>query len=171
MKETIASTWIYQLVIAFVLIFVSFLILSLTYSKTFKTKNELLNIIEKYEGVNSNSIEIINNYLTYNSYKTKNNCPTTGGQWLGAANIKKGSKLEKVVEGKKYYYCVNKKVTNKAESKGYSSKMYYQVKIFFKFNLPIIGDISTFTVDGTTNNIFLNKDVFDDIYRQTTKGV
>ena len=66
MRQAIGSTWILQLVIVFILIFVAFLALSINYTKAYKIKNELLSIIEKYEGVNSGengSISIINNYL------------------------------------------------------------------------------------------------------------
>lgn len=164
MRETIASTWIYQLVIIFILLFVAFLILSLTYSKNYKTKNELINIIEKYEGVNVRSIQLINNYLSYNGYKTKGKCPT-GELWVGLEDLN-STKLTKTVKGQKYFYCLNKKYSNKQPSsksssgKVIKSKMFYQVKTFFKFNLPVLGDIYTFAVDGTTNDIFQGTDLF-----------
>lgn len=164
MRTAIGSTWIYQLVIIFILLFVSFLILSLTYSKNYKTKNEIINIIEKYEGVNSKSIQIINNYLIYNNYGTKGSCPTTGN-WMGVTDLK-STKLEKTRSGVKYYYCLNKKwhksssKTDSTSSLHVKSKMYYQTKTFFKFNLPVLGDLYTFTVDGTTNDIFEGTDLF-----------
>ena len=68
MRESIGATWILQLVIIFMLIFVAFLALSVNYTKAYKIKNEVVTIIEKYEGVSSKkegSIEIINNYLRY----------------------------------------------------------------------------------------------------------
>lgn len=162
MKDTIASTWIYQLVIVFILMFVAFLILSLTYSKNYKTKNEIINIIEKYEGVNTNSVQIINNYLSYNGYKVKGKCPDN---WMGSLDLE-SARLEKVQKGTKYYYCVNKK-WNKSTTTGNTSrllksKVFYQIKTFFKFNLPLLGDIYTFTVDGTTNDIFEGPDLFSE---------
>jgi len=162
MRETIASTWIYQLVIIFILMFVAFLVLSLTYSKNYKTKNEIINIIEKYEGVNVKSVQIINNYLIYNNYKIKGRCPAGSG-WKGVTDLD-STKLEDVDSDTKYYYCINKKYSSKKanEKKGsiVKSKMFYQIKIFFKFNLPVVGDIYTFTVDGTTNDIFDGTDLF-----------
>ena len=165
MRETIGSTWIYQLVIVFVLIFVAFLILS--FSKNYKTKNEMINIIEKYDGVNTKSIKIINNYLS-NGNRVKGKCPANGN-WIGVKSLDSNNmEIEKVESGTKYYYCINKKwsktkYVNDANNttKVVKSKMFYQIKIFFKFNLPIIGNIYTFTVDGTTNDIFVNNDIFD----------
>ena len=49
MKEVYGSTWTLQLMIGFILLFVAFLTLTITYSKVFKLKNEVLSIIEKYE--------------------------------------------------------------------------------------------------------------------------
>ena len=51
MRQAIGSTWILQLVIIFMLIFVAFLALSINYTKAFRVKNELVTMIEKYEGV------------------------------------------------------------------------------------------------------------------------
>ena len=68
MRQAIGTTWIMQLVIIFMLIFVAFLALTINYTKAFKIKNELVTIIEKYEGLNygtsnqSGSIDLINNY-------------------------------------------------------------------------------------------------------------
>lgn len=165
MRETIASTWIYQLVIIFILMFVSFLVLSLTYSKNYKTKNEMISIIEKYEGVNVKSLQIINNYLSYNGYRVKGKCPS-GENWRGIESLE-STNLRKPESGKKYYYCINKK-HQKADASSTSSrnatilksKMYYQIKIFFKFNIPLLGEIYTFTVDGTTNDIFDGNDLY-----------
>ena len=47
MRQAIGTTWILQLVIIFMLIFVAFLSLSLNYTKAFKIKNEIITTIEK----------------------------------------------------------------------------------------------------------------------------
>ena len=168
MRETIASTWVYQLVIIFVLIFVAFLVLSLTFSKNYKTKNEMINIIEKYDGVNTKSLQIINNYLSNGKGRVKGKCPTSGN-WIGVKSLDSTNlEVEKATQGTKYYYCINKKwskstyqLDSNKTTKVVKSKMFYQIKIFFQFNLPIVGNIYTFTVDGTTNDIFVNPDIFD----------
>ena len=164
MRETIGSTWIYQLVILFILIFVSFLILALTYSKSFKTKNEVLNIIEKYEGVNKDSVAIINNYLTTSGYKTMGGCPDDhdGAYWIASNNLEATS-LVKAKTNEKYYYCLKRKNSSKPSTgKTLSSKfVFYEVALFYKFNLPVIGNISTFTVNGVTSDIIGTKDLYD----------
>jgi len=163
MRESIASTWVYQLVIIFILIFVSFLTLSLTYSKAFKNKNELLNIIEKHEGVTVDTIGVINNYLVANGYKATNKCPQNDGYaWYGVSDIySENITFENSVAGRKYYYCIRRQ-----KSKASGNKVYYELKVFFRFNLPIVENIGTFTVDGTTSDIFETKDLF---YNARTK--
>lgn len=172
MRETVASTWVYQLVIIFILIFVAFLVMSLSYSKTYKTKNELINIIERSEGVNTRSVQIMNNYLKSVSYATKGNCPV-GESWMGATSLSNTADFKKTVNGTKYYYCINKKWNNDSLNKKsitsksgkntityVKSKMFYQIKIFYHFNLPVLGDFFTFSIGGTTNDIFTGSDMF-----------
>ena len=85
MRESIGTTWVLQLVILFILLFVGFLTLSLNYSKSYKVKNELLSVIEKYEGLTTDSVKIINNYLSKNGYKTMGKCGDDG--WYGTKSI------------------------------------------------------------------------------------
>ena len=149
MRQAIGSTWILQLVIVFILIFVAFLALSINYTKAYKIKNELLSIIEKYEGVNSGengSISIINNYLRYNSYGTKGTCENEG---FGATSLDSNTLVE-ADEKTKYYYCVKKVNTSNLT---FEDRASYEIETFFKFNLPLLGDIFTFRVTGKTIDI------------------
>lgn len=155
MREAIGGTWITQLVIIFMLIFVAFLALSLNYSKAFQMKNEMLTMIEKREGLttgSNGSIALINNYLTYNGYHVKKSCKI--GTY-GVSDLK-GTTIERVANnGKNYYYCVEK---IQSPSSKYKNKVYYKVEMFFYFNLPVIGDIFKFTINGTTNDILIPAD-------------
>ena len=144
MRESIGSTWILQLVIVFMLIFVAFLALSINYTKAYKIKNELLSIIEKYEGLNSKdngSISIINNYLRYNSYGTMGTCDAES---FGATSLDSNS-LVPTSDNTKYYYCIKKINTSNMT---FPDRASYEIETFFKFNLPLLGDIFTFRVTG-----------------------
>lgn len=50
MRESIGGTWIMGIVMLFIVLFASFLALSINYTKAFRVKNEIINIIEKHEG-------------------------------------------------------------------------------------------------------------------------
>ncbi len=139
MREAFGSTWTFQLVLIFMLIFACFLTLVISYSKAYSLKNEALSIVEKYEGVTTTSLEIINNYFHENGYRTKGDCPEG---YMGAVDLE--GNYSKVDSGNKYYYCFQ-------EEKSEKGTIYYNIRVFFKFNLPVIGDITTFKIEGRTN--------------------
>ena len=152
MRESVGSTWTLQLVIGFILLFVAFLTLSLSYSKSYKIRNETLSIIEKYEGLTSESIGIINNYMTYSGYKATGNCPDG---WYGVEDLASTSMPVLASSDKKYYYCV-------AKHDVYHKRSYYELKVFFKFNIPVLGDFTTFSITGTTID-FISADSYSSI--------
>jgi len=161
MRQAIGTTWVFQLVIIFMLIFVAFLSLSLNYTKAFRIKNELITTLEKFEGLTfkdsgkeMGSVKIINNYLTYNNYGSMGTCDLGA---YGSTNLQSVS-LEEVEKGKKYYYCV-KKIDRGDVS--LPKRARYEIKIFFKFSLPVIGDLFTFSSEGETIDINHSVDDID----------
>src|SRR5574344_713052 len=118
-------------------------------------------MIERYEGLTDTGITVIDNYLQTSGYSQMGHCPAG---WIGAKN------LEGIVNGfewvndtgSNYYYCINK-VTGYHTL--YPQRSYYRVKLFFKFELPVLGQISTFDVDGQTSEIDYTYDN-DIIYKQ-----
>ncbi len=155
MREAIGGTWIIQLVIIFMLIFVAFLALSLNYSKAFQIKNDMLTMIEKKEGITTTddgSIALINNYLLSSGYRVRHSCPENS---YGVSNLE-STAIESVSDtGKQYYYCVQK---ISSPSTNHPDKVFYRINVFFYFNLPVIGDIFRFDISGTTNDIIYPAD-------------
>lgn len=147
MREVSGTTWTFQMIILFILIFAAFLTLVLNYSKAYDVKNEFLTIVEKYDGVTTDSLEIIDSYLSERGYKTTGKCPVSNDMevWYGASSLNSADAPEEVESKKNYYYCYN------VESKGNS--IYYNVILFYKFNLPVIGEVATFKIKGKTNSI------------------
>lgn len=138
MREVSGSTWVFQLMIVFILIFACFLCLVINYSKAYRVKNEMLSIIEKYEGMSKTSEKIINNYLQGESYMTKGTCPEG---WYGVDIIDGGYDE---ADGKtNYNYCF-------VENRSRDNYTYYEIMVFYKFNLPFLGELMTFRVNGTT---------------------
>lgn len=151
MRESMAGSWEFQIIIIFVLMFVAYLTVSVSYYKTFKCKNDVITIIEKKEGMTdgaTGAIGIINNYLNNNAYSSKGKCSAGSYGARSLSAVDKGG-LVYIEEGDttKYYYCV-KKVTGYFEDN--PDRSYYEVNLFFSLNLPIIGDIMDFGANGTT---------------------
>ena len=154
MRETIGTTWVFQLVVIFILLFASYLALTINYSKAFRVKNEVLSIIEKSEGLTPSAKELIDNYLITSAYHTKGKCLTSlAGNTYGSTSLTGSENSFELVEtntNKDYYYCVT-------VIAGYHSyvetRAYYKVRLFFRFDLPVLGSITTFNVDGQTSEM------------------
>ena len=142
-------------------------------------KNEMLNIIEKHKGlvdqqsnatkdgrhINAGSFQTINLYLIGNAYNAMGNCPNDSEKWYGVTDIGFGSgnitgegKYEVASSNKKYYYCFAK---IDLDSKGGSdtkispySIIYYKVRLFYKFEIPVLSDFFAIRVDGSTDEIY-----------------
>ena len=154
MRNTIGGTWVFALVIVFTLIFASYIALTINYSRSFRVKNEVLSIIEKSQGMTEDGVSLINNYLAQSGYKTLGKCKKqTGVLVYGVKSLAapvNASSVEKMVEGKQYYYCFSKISSYHSY---YKTRAYYRITLFFHFDLPVLGDISTFDVDGQTSEI------------------
>ncbi len=147
-----------MLVIAFIFIFAAYLTITLNYSKAFRVENEVVDIIERSEGLTDKissdgktdgSIQLIANVLRFNGYNAKGNCPDG---YIGVKSLAGNGKddIEAAKDNVKYYYCVKKHI-------GYfdakPNRAYYDVDMFFAFDLPIIGKIFNFRVSGQTMEI------------------
>lgn len=169
MRSAIGGTWTFMLVIAFIAIFAAYLTITLNYSKAFKVQNEIIDIIERSEGLTDQTstdgrgdgaIQLISNFMRYNGYNAKGTCPEG---YIGAKSIMGNGKedLEYARDGEKYYYCVRKHI-------GYfdakPNRAYYDVDMFFAFDLPIIGSIFNFRVSGETMEIEHTFDELEKIY-------
>ena len=164
MREAYGSTWTLGLVLLFTIIFASYLAVSISYQMSFKLKNEVLGFIEREEGLTISShdgkgaMPLINNYLQNSGYKQRGVCPEG---WIGIKSLSSdiSSNDYEYSDGgaTKYFYCVNKvKVIDNV----HPLRAYYEVRLFYKFDLPVIGDIYTFEVDGETNEIAIPGDSF-----------
>ncbi len=162
MRESVGSTWIFLIAITFTIIFAGFLVMALSYSRTYKEKNELTSIIEKYEGLTTKttygknidgSINVMNTYLRNNNYNRKGFCQKVDSVYEATDTVNKmyGFDIDGTPEiaqdDKRYDYCVLAMTNNE------TCNTIFRVTVFFDFNLPIFGDLVKFRVSGQTNEI------------------
>ncbi len=148
MREAIGGTWLFGLVITFIVFFASFLAISVNYGKAFNVKNNVVDLIEKYEGNNCNARNKIATYLSDVGYLVTGNCPEgSTGYGLNGNPITSG----------KAYYCIGKD----SEESTQLEKEWYQVMVFFKVDLPVIGNLTTFRLKGETAPVYYAKDETD----------
>ncbi len=151
MRESIGGTWLFTIVIVFIVLFTSFLALSINYSKAFKVKNGIVNIVEKNEGVSVTTKDEIKDYLSSVGYVVYSTCPT----YADVSNLDSARGFERSsVNLNRYKYCIARIIDNN----GNIQKNYYKVTVFFRVDLPIFGEIFTFPITGETKPIYFAND-------------
>lgn len=137
MKEALGISQLYTFVIVFVSIIMLLLIGSLSYSKAFKIKTRILEIVETNKGFNSDVEDEIDSFLKSAGYpvNTRNNksCPTVKGD--GAINTINN-----------FDYCIYSFETLRGP--------YYRVTVFISYDIPVISAFLRIPVSGETRIIY-----------------
>lgn len=146
MRESIANSYIFMLVMVFVGIIIALFTGSLAYSKAFKVKTRIISIIEKHKGYTDAAKLEIDDVLADIGYKiVERDCPNkTGGDLLEVNSIRG------------YNYCVYEFDSTSSLPESYQGKgPYYGVSTFMHFDIPFIGDFLQFEVYGETKTIYV----------------
>lgn len=140
MKEAIGTSMIFNLVMIFVGVFIALYVGSIAYSKGFKIRNRLIDIIEKHEVYNEDArLEIEENLASVGYQIIDRECPDDHPQ------------AEEVINDSDYRYCVYRYKTSKGD--------YYGVTVFIHFDLPLIGGFLEFPLYGETRILFDKNEV------------
>ena len=157
MKGAIGNAFIMNLVITFIIIFFSLLIGGMAYSKAYRVKNFLINEIELFERQDKHYFnkpllhknewdETVNKYLGNIGYPLASNyssCPDKSEEgftkWIWS-------------EPGRYDYCIYNKmiITDSDNDRIYRQKYYYQVKVFMKMDLPVVGKMIRIPITSET---------------------
>lgn len=164
MREAIGGTWIFQIVIFFILLFTGFMCLSINHSKAFNVKSEILEIIERYNGMDLDDIttgdaaltEIVET-LNRISYRTTGKCPNSitdpmTGDMIHYVGFNREGHLDSV----KPAFCIAKVETRNYQPQVVSelpSLAYYRIIVFYQLDLPIFHDVFNFNLKGDTKII------------------
>lgn len=145
MRESIGNSMIFNIILIFVGIMIAILVSSIGYSKAFKVKNRILNVVEKYAefktlekndwNYESNLVKEINDSLKSIGYRISDEnflCPEADGELLSSNSD--------------YEYCVYRYDT--------SNGPYYEVISYMYFDFPVISDFVKFPVKGQTKVIY-----------------
>ncbi|HHW69459.1 MAG TPA: hypothetical protein GX747_03895 [Tenericutes bacterium] len=138
MRESIGSSFLVNVIIVFVAVMMLLLVGSLSYSRTFKIKNKIIDIIEKYEGYNASAANEIEELLSNMGYKVnaygKQKCDTSSG----------GEALNDYSSN--YRYCV----IEYSSSRG----VYYGVTAYIYFEIPLLNNVLEFPIYGETKTFY-----------------
>lgn len=154
MKDAIGGSMLLNLVVIFTSIIILFFVGILAYSKAYKVKNKIIEIIEGHDGkimsdrnpnlIDDTVLDEINTELEYVGYMISN-----------APSDEKCSKDSsrgncKNLNTDNFNYCIcyygKNSVGNAAVNEGAS----YEVITYVRFEFPVIGDLLMFPVRGET---------------------
>ncbi len=169
MKDSIGGIFLFNIVILFVLLFTGIMTITINRTKAFNTKDEVINIIEKNNGIDiykaigdgySNKVfEDIFEATNEVGYRATGICPKGyEGFDRDGKNVSKNPSM-----------CLKKQIVNSSDSlNGVSpdnhiesevqSGCYYSVILFYNIAVPVLKDVMNFNVRGETK-ILYNKEI------------
>ena len=159
MKESIGSTWLFGIVITFIVLFASIVSMSVNWSRAYKVKDEIINDIEKTHGFKQETMDSIAAYMRRVGYRSTGTCPDENYKGY---TINGNATITSMWNAGGTNYCVKRvDVVKKDEtgatvtgSPGHISSAYYSVTVFFKLDLPVFGNVIRMDVSGETATIF-----------------
>lgn len=165
MREAIGGTWLFQIVIFFVLLFTGYMCLSINHSKAFNVKNTIIKTIEREEGINldnpdrDDAIKKIVEYLEKASYRTTGKCPK-GYEGFNRSGKKDSRNSAFCIRKQSIYEGSPDNVGNNTyaldwidDVKEFPDQSYYRVVVFYQLDLPIFNEAFNFKVTGDTRII------------------
>lgn len=154
MREAMGGTWLFGIVILFIALFTSFLAYSISYTRAFNTKNEIINILERNEGFSTRStstcdesddsvecmIEERIDALGYNDDVTENiSCNKYGAPQGSTETAKDGYCIVRICED------------------GVDNAVHYKVTTFIAIKIPVINVTVSIPVSGETKTIYYDR--------------
>ncbi|MBR1749012.1 MAG: hypothetical protein IJ743_04360 [Bacilli bacterium] len=165
MRESIGGTWLFQIVIVFILLFTGFMCLSINRSKAFNVKNFILETIQSNNGDLNASMPDIVEYMKSNAYRTS-------GVKSGDIKPPDNCKGKTIANDYGKYKCYNRegKEDNKNSPVFCVAKLYvdnkngcldnkytelpnmfyYRIVVFYQLDLPFFHDVFNFKITGDT---------------------
>ncbi len=161
MRESIGGAWLFGIVIVFIFFFSGFLAYSISYTKAFNVKNNIITYIEQYEGYSTSEErdllslddESLGKSVEGMAFRLIKN---TGYNYSGT----KGIECEGTQDGSTNYvktggYCVVKYCPNGPDAD--NSNVHYKITTFIALKLPIIDITVKIPISGETRTIYTDE--------------
>lgn len=144
MHSAMGNAFITGIVITFITIFMLFFATSTSYTKAFKVKNKIVEILEKYDDILDVSPTNSNGSLSQDVENEINTVLGSIGYRIGSNTCPQRNGVNAVAKSTTttYEYCIYKYSTSRGTYYGVTAYMYYQI--------PLIGTELRFPVYGET---------------------
>lgn len=162
MRESIGGMWLFSIVITFIVLFVSFIAYSISYTRAFKVKNEIINYIERAEGFTTYDGDLREVPLSdLKAYASSNEATVDVLAYLQIQNIGYNYSIASLVEcdelgyGEKQVggYCL-KKFCPENEN---GQKVYYKITTFIAFKIPVLNFVFKIPISGETKALYYDQ--------------
>lgn len=168
MREAIGGTWIFQIVVFFILLFTGFMCLSINQSKAYKVKSSMIDAIERNNGILLDGIESGDPALTEivaslsdRAYRTTGKCPEAfknpvTGESFSYTGFDRDGHLNSTSPA----FCIARITTHEYqphEVEELPNMSYYRIVVFYQLDLPIFNDIFNFTLRGDTKVLSISR--------------
>jgi hypothetical protein len=148
MRSSIGTALLSNIIIVFLVVMITFLIGSLSYTKAYRIKNNVLNLIEREKGFDAGKIDAM---LAEIGYRIVDNTGVTCTDRRGGNMPYPDGYLISGDTMGKYRYCVYRYHIGDENGK----KMYvYAVTTYMYFDIPLIGSMLEFPIYGETKTIY-----------------
>lgn len=150
MKESIGILSLTNIVILFILLFTGYLCISLNQTKAYNVKNEVISIIQKHNGLGTDTQQEISDYMAQVGYRSSGKCDTENG-------YKAMDQSGNISDADSGMICIktsaiNEHLNDPEGQMPYS--VYYDIEVFFAFDFPIINQVFPFSLKGNTRMIY-----------------
>lgn len=156
MRDAFGGTFMVQIFLVFILIYICFTALSLNYAKAFKVKNAVIDYLESNEitdlsSLNSSEIDKINEFLQteilekldYN-FSANNICNTAGASYI----------LKKDAFNNVVGYCNNLGVEVLVSGRGENTEgVYYTVSTYIGWSMPFLNNLLALNGNNASQDV------------------
>ncbi len=163
MKESMSVTYIFQIVILFILLFTAIMALTINNSNAFGVKDKIVNILEANDGKyleDGNLSQEIVDIIESTSYRTTGKCDEgyQGFDRSGAA-VTSGAEASVCIKEVEATKGVDNYLTKifgagNVATDDFVPGKYYQIVVFFQLDLPVVKQVYNFKSKAETKVIY-----------------
>ncbi len=135
MKDSVGSTVLMKIFVVFMVVYIILMASILNYTKTFRIKNQIINIINRQGGYNASARQEIADYIEKSSMYMECTLLEGSNDFGSDPNNKKCEIKEYVVEDA-------------------AGGRYYKVKVYVTFQFPLIKQTLQIPITGETKRLF-----------------
>ncbi len=148
MRDAIGQVFVLQIILAFVLLINGYMAYSVNYTRAFRVKNQIVTLIEQYEGpYNEEVIDKINTYINQMTYDVNNQ------QMVNFINDNNGAECPGY-NG----WCYVEHDVSVTSGDGERNGKYYTIVTFVNIDIPVVNEIlglgNFLQVVGETRTIY-----------------